>query len=206
MQRLWLALPEWMAEDLRIHLHTAIVGITVLAVVSALLGACLRTWGTAYLGVRVVSSPTLENSEMAIDGPYRYLRNPLYLGTILHTLALTLLMTWEGAGFALIAIGMLQMALVAAEEGYLARALGEPYKQYCREVPRYLPKRFGLAPRAAGTEAHWLQAFASEIYFWGAAVTFVVFGASYNAQLIAQGLLVSLGVGIVVRGACILKR
>ena len=199
VQRLWLGLPEFAAEHLSISLHTAISGITVLATALALIAALLRTWGAAYLGTGVVGSSALQSQGFAVHGPFAYCRNPLYLGTMLHTLALTLLMSWQGAAFALVAIGVLQLGLVRSEESFLTERIGQPYVRYCEEVARFFPRLVRTGP-SVQVETHWKQAFVSEIYMWGAALTFVVFGASYNAMLIAQGLLVSLGLGIIVRG------
>jgi hypothetical protein len=41
--------------------------------------------------------------------------------------------------------------------------------------------------------------FFSEIYMWGVVVSFLVFGWKYNAFLIIQGVVVSLGVSLVAR-------
>jgi hypothetical protein len=43
------------------------------------------------------------------------------------------------------------------------------------------------------------MAFFSEIYMWGVVVSFVAFGWKYNAFLIIQGVVVSLGLSLVAR-------
>ncbi len=52
-------------------------------------------------------------------GPYRRLRNPLYLGTFIHTFALALLMPPTGAIFCIIAVFLFQLRLIAGEEYFL---------------------------------------------------------------------------------------
>src|SRR5262249_49124499 len=43
------------------------------------LAAALRTWATAYLRAEVVHDASQHSEALVADGPYRYVRNPLYL-------------------------------------------------------------------------------------------------------------------------------
>ncbi len=63
----------------------------------AVAGAALRTWGAAYLGANTVHRGGMEGDRMVASGPYRYTRNPLYLGTILNTVAVCMLMRPDAA-------------------------------------------------------------------------------------------------------------
>src|SRR6202048_1763270 len=48
-----------------------------------ILGAALfRTWATAYLRTEVVHDASQHSEALVADGPYRYVRNPLYLANI----------------------------------------------------------------------------------------------------------------------------
>jgi len=178
--------------------------LLVAAILSAVVGAWLRTWGAAYLGSGIVKSSAMHSAAEAkadgilTDGPFGYLRNPLYVGTFLHTLAISLLMPRSGAIFAIVAVGALQLWLIHGEEGFLTAKLGEPYKAYCALVPRLLPAlrrkvaATGLAPR-------WGQALLGEVYFWGVALSFAAVGWRYNASLLIRCVIVSVGVSIVAR-------
>jgi hypothetical protein len=174
--------------------------LLVVATVLAALGAWLRLWGAAYLGAGIVQSHSMHGDAVLADGPYRRLRNPLYLGTFLHTIALALLMPPSGAIFTIVAIGILQLRLIFAEEPFLAAKLGQPYLDYCKRVPRLLPS---LTPRVptSGGKPRWLQAVLGEIYMIGVALSFAVFGWRYNAILLTRCVLISLGVSLVVRAA-----
>ncbi len=199
LQRVWLALPEVISRFFGTDLNRAIVAVTTGAILFAAAAALLRTWGTAYLGAGAVTDSQLHGQEIAVRGPYRYVRNPLYLGTLLHTLALCVLMSWAGAIFTLVATLLLQVGMVAAEEEYLAGQAPVAYNLYRQRVRRFLPHV--LHPEASpGGQAQWGRAVLCEIYMWGAAISFTAFGSSYNALPILQGLLVSLGVSIVVHG------
>lgn len=173
-------------------------------IVLAFAGVALRTWGGAYLGSDVVQARGMHTTEaggatgLLQDGPFRYVRNPLYLGTFLHTLAVCLLMPRSGAMFTLVLIGVLQIRLILAEEPFLAARLGAPYVAYCGLVPRLLP---ALRPRvvAQGLAPHWAQAALGESYMWGVALAFAVAGWHYSATLLLQCLIVSLGVSLLLR-------
>ena len=173
------------------------------AIVLAVAGAFLRTWGAAYLSAGVVESGAMQTAPASTsgvieDGPYRHLRNPLYLGTFLHAVALSLLMSRSGAVFTIVGIGVMQLRLIFGEEAFLARTLGAPYQAYCARVPRLL---VSLRPRiaAAGREPHWLQAFAGELYFWGVALSFAFLGWAYATPRLIQAVIISFGLALMVR-------
>jgi hypothetical protein len=176
----------------------ATIAFLILGILLALGAALLRTWGSAYLGISVVHSGGLHGDEVVAAGPYRCVRNPLYIGTFLHTLALALLMPPSGAVFCIVAIGLVQLRLIGAEESFLSGRLGDAYTAYCARVPRLVP---ALRPRLAGSAVRpsWFSAILGEIYMWGVVASFAVAGWRYNAQLVLQGVLISLGVSLVVR-------
>ncbi len=168
-------------------------------ILCALAGAMLRTWGSAYLGPEIMRGRELHGDAVVADGPYRYLRNPLYVGLWLNLLALALLMPPTGAVFTLLLLVAFQLRLILAEEAFLTAKLGNAYFAYCARVPRLMP---ALRPQVAGSGAHprWLQASLAEIFLWGTAVSFATLGWRYDAHLLIQCVLVSLGVALVVRG------
>ncbi len=176
--------------------------LLILGIVCAWVGAFLRTWGTAYLGAGVVQDGGMHTARAEAGiiegGPFRFVRNPLYLGTFLHTLALSLLMPRSGAIFCIVAIGIVQLRLISAEEPFLREKLGATYVAYQTLVPRLLPS---LRPRIAegNMVARWPQAFVGEIYMWGVALSFAVAGWRYNALLLIQCVVVSFGISLLLR-------
>jgi protein-S-isoprenylcysteine O-methyltransferase Ste14 len=168
------------------------------AIVCAFAGAWLRTWGSAYLGADVMRDTSMRSDAVVADGPYRYVRNPLYVGSWLNLLALALLMPASGAVFAIVMLIAFHLRLIFGEEAFLREKLGEPYVAYLAKVPRILP---ALGPRvaASGARPRWGQAALAEIFMWGSAVSFAVLGWRYNAMLLLQCVLVSLGVSLLVK-------
>ena len=172
--------------------------LLAVAAVCAVAAAVLRTWASAYMGAATVRSSAMHGDGVVAAGPYRHLRNPLYLGVIIHIVALALLMPPSGAIFCIVTVVLFQLRLIGGEEAFLTRKLGEPYLAYCARVPRIFPT---LAPRVPTSPARpaWATAFLGEIYMWGVAITYIGFGHRYNATILAQGILISLGVMLIVR-------
>lgn len=174
------------------------------AVVFAVAGAGLRVWGAAYLGATTVHRGGMEGERVIANGPYRYLRNPLYLGTLLHSVALALLMRPEAAVLALVLLTVLQLRLIGREEPYLLQQQGAAYEAYCARVPRLLP---ALRPSVAGADARpdWRQGVLSEVYMIGVALSFAVVGwtrgFAWDSSLlhVLQGIVIALGVSVVAR-------
>ncbi len=103
-------------------------------------GLALRAWGVGHLGAR---SRTRDSAtwELVRSGPFARVRNPLYLGNGLIWLGVGLVCgsTWVAA-WALF-LGVLSPLVVGWEEQHLAAALGDPYRRYLEEVPRWLPSK-----------------------------------------------------------------
>jgi protein-S-isoprenylcysteine O-methyltransferase Ste14 len=196
---LWGWSAAMLAKSRVLNISAAFNVLLGIGIVLSVFAAVLRTWATAYLGSEVVQDATMHSAGVQQGGPFRYVRNPLYLGTWLMTLALALLMPPSGAVFALVTIVFFQLRLIFAEEQFLSVRLGQPYAEYVSRVPRLLP---ALRARVAGTalKPRWGQAILSEIFLWGVAVSFAAVGWEYNAQLLERCVLVSLGVWLVMRG------
>jgi protein-S-isoprenylcysteine O-methyltransferase Ste14 len=196
----WLFLAAWPTRYHWLSFSAATITLLVLGTLCALAAAFLRTWASAYLGPSVVQDPSLHGDRVVAAGPYRYLRNPLYLGLFLNVLAIALLMPPSGALFTVVLIGLFQLRLIRVEESFLVHSLGDPYRAYCARVPRLLPAFTPRVP-ASDTPAKWPIAFLSEIYMWGVAISFLSIGWLYNTLLITQGVLISLGLLLIVRAA-----
>lgn len=73
------------------------------------------------------------------QGPYRWLRNPMYLGHLIFFAGIALsLGSWAGA-VVLAAHAVWFDLRVREDEARLAALFGEPYREYCRRVKRWIP-------------------------------------------------------------------
>ena len=82
--------------------------------------ALVRTWGTAYLNSEVMVGMQLDSSHLVADGPYRFVRNPLYFGNILLAVGMGLLAS--RVGFLILVVGMIlyDYRLILLEESGIA--------------------------------------------------------------------------------------
>ena len=145
----WLAASTLLARSGWVSLASATLAVTLAALVCLVAGAGLRVWGTAYLGSGVMRDSALHGEGLVAAGPYRHLRNPLYLGSWLLALGASILMPLDGALFFLPAFSIFVLLLIATEERFLSAKLGNAYQQYRSLVPRLLPRfAAGAALRA----------------------------------------------------------
>lgn len=91
----------------------------------------------------------LAAGELALTGPYRWSRNPQYLGWILFLLGFCL-SDWSLWCLAALLIEAASLhLLVLIEEQHLRRVFGQPYIDFCRSVPRYFSWRSSTMAWAA---------------------------------------------------------
>jgi protein-S-isoprenylcysteine O-methyltransferase Ste14 len=120
---------DWGTLGLR-HWSRLFVGGPLVAV-----GTWLGLWGVLTLG----SHQSLGLAgQLVTSGPYRYTRNPQYLGDIL-LLAGLILITNSLLFLVAALMGILWFALAPlAEEPWLRDQYGGSYVEYCEAVPRFL--------------------------------------------------------------------
>lgn len=133
----------------------------------ALAGEGLRTWASGTIR---------KNEELATGGPYALTRNPLYLGNFLIGLGVAI-MGGRLLFVILLAIAFLPVyrALILKEEKRLLERYGEAFRDYCRRVPRFVPRVGGTMPprapfdlerlwRVHGEWRAWLGLYAVTLY------------------------------------------
>jgi protein-S-isoprenylcysteine O-methyltransferase Ste14 len=100
----------------------------------------LVIWGRRSLLVaNTAVDPSLPTSTIVTSGPFRFSRNPLYVGLTLIYLDLTLIAnSWWGVVLLCPLLVIMHFRVVRREERYLERKFGERYRRYRSSVPRYL--------------------------------------------------------------------
>jgi len=130
----------------------ALVGLAIAA-----LGQVVRatTIGLEYI-VRGGRNHRVYADDLVTEGLFRHTRNPMYVGKFLMIL---------GAGFAsnswpallgiAAAYSFMYGAVTLAEEAYLRQKFGPAFDDYCRRVPRFLPRLSGLGETLSSSEFRW---------------------------------------------------
>ena len=195
---LWLAASAWVARVGGIGLAAATIGVTLAALLCLVAGALLRVWGTAYLGSGVMRGPALTGNQLVAAGPYRYVRNPLYLGSWLLAIGVCILMPPSGAAFFLPAFSIYSLLLIGMEERFLTKKQGDVYLQYRRCVPRLLP-RLAAGDITSSGSPRWVSAFLNETYPIAITLCFALFAWRYNAHILIRCVLICYGLSLVVR-------
>jgi protein-S-isoprenylcysteine O-methyltransferase Ste14 len=104
-----------------------------------LAGLALHFWGSATLARGELRD---DAAAPVMDGPFRYVRNPIYLAGITMLLGVGLLYSpyrVVDLVMPLLLLLYFHVALVRFEEPELKRRFGERYSEYCQRVPRWLP-------------------------------------------------------------------
>jgi protein-S-isoprenylcysteine O-methyltransferase Ste14 len=125
-------------------------GASLLAVRTDVLGWLAGGIALAGLGLHLWSTVTLGRGERrgaaastpVTDGPFQYVRNPIYLAGITLLLGVGLLYApWRAmdVGLPLLLLLYFHVAVVRVEEPELRRRFGAKYEDYCERVPRWLP-------------------------------------------------------------------
>ena len=149
----------------------------------------LRTWGPLASVPSPSPTPHMQAATVVAEGPYRHVRNPLYLGTWLHSLALAL----AHAPHRRASLHrprhdpILQARLIAGEEPFLTASLRPRLHRILRTSSHASCHPSLHAPPPLGEKPHWLQADRRRVLHdprrpW----PLLTLGWRYNAFLLIQ--------------------
>jgi protein-S-isoprenylcysteine O-methyltransferase Ste14 len=111
-----------------------------IAVSLGLLGIALGVSGVdRFRRAGTARRPTRPATALVVDGPYRFTRNPMYLGmTLLYAgIALGANSPWI-LGLLVPLLIVLHYGVIFREEAYLERKFGDAYRKYKATVRRWL--------------------------------------------------------------------
>ena len=106
-------------------------------------GSALAAWcilGFVVFG-RGTPAPFDPPRQLVVRGPYRFVRNPMYLGAGLALAGAALF--YESGALGAYAVGFLlvmHLFVVLHEEPTLRRTFGDAYAAYCTRIHRWLPR------------------------------------------------------------------
>ena len=116
-------LEHWVLDTIELVGYALLVAATL-----------LRIWCLIFIGGS-------KDGELASQGPYSVVRNPLYIGSLFGIVGMGLAVGIPLLAAALaVVFGMLYPAVVKQEERRLLEIFGEPYRRYYERVPRWIPR------------------------------------------------------------------
>ncbi len=95
------------------------------------IGLLIRAWSSGHIR---------KNQNLAVSGPYKYTRNPLYVGSILLGLGFMIAsgVWWLILLFLILFLGI-YLPVMSVEADELTAIFGDEYKEYARRVSLFFP-------------------------------------------------------------------
>jgi len=114
--------------------------LRVVGVVAIALGFALMLWALGWF-MRIKTTPThwQPTTAIAFDGPYRFTRNPMYVGMMLVQggIAFCANALWPLVTLIPVLL-VIRKEVIAREEAYLEAKFGAPYRDFKDRVRRWL--------------------------------------------------------------------
>ena len=127
--KLGVALPEW----------APVPGLAAMIGGGVIVLACVAVFVSSGSGTPAPFDPP---REFVAVGPYKYVRNPMYIGALIVLIGFGL---WQKSAsillFALMLAMIVHLFVLLLEEPDLARRFGSSYLRYKQSVNRWLPGR-----------------------------------------------------------------
>lgn len=116
----------------------------VAGVALVIVGMLLAWWCILTFALLGKGTPALFDAprRLVVKGPYRYLRNPMYVGAGLALVGAALYYTSLALGaYAFLFLVLGQVVIVLYEEPTLTRTFGDEYIEYTKTVGRWFPRK-----------------------------------------------------------------
>jgi protein-S-isoprenylcysteine O-methyltransferase Ste14 len=114
-----------------------VAGMVIGAVGAVVALWCIFTFASKGRGTPAPFDPP---RRLVIQGPYRFVRNPMYIGAGLALASAALFYeSWPLLGYAGVFFLTTHLFVVGYEEPTLRQTFGNEYEAYCRQVRRWWP-------------------------------------------------------------------
>jgi protein-S-isoprenylcysteine O-methyltransferase Ste14 len=125
--------PDWGGWFWPVVIVSAIV---ILGGVAVLLDAFAR-----FARADGTPAPPAPTAHLVVVGPYRFVRNPMYLAVLAVILGQALLFgSWATLLYAAIAFVVVALFVAFYEQPTLLRTYGDEYREYCANVRAWIPR------------------------------------------------------------------
>ena len=139
---LLIYLPARVLETAGIVRPSQIAALEIAGIIAGSIGAALALWCISTFATigKGTPAPFDPPRRLVIRGPYRFVRNPMYIGAALALAGAAL--CYKSASLLAYAVAFLLLChlfVLAYEEPTLRRIFGADYEAYCRRVSRWWP-------------------------------------------------------------------
>jgi protein-S-isoprenylcysteine O-methyltransferase Ste14 len=115
-----------------------VAGMVIGAIGAGIALWCISTFASVGKGTPAPFDPP---RRLVIRGPYRFVRNPMYIGAGLTLAGAALFYaSWSLLGYAGLFLLATHFFVLGYEEPTLRRTFGQDYAAYCRQVRRWWPR------------------------------------------------------------------
>jgi len=116
---------------------------TILSLLFLLAGAAIYLWCAWDFSVKGLGTPAPIGApkNLVVNGLYRFVRNPMYVGVFLLIVSRAIFF-WSLpiVLYLLFVMVCVNLFIHLYEEPHLRTIFGEQYLEYCRRVPRWIPR------------------------------------------------------------------
>lgn len=122
--------------------HFPVPRLVLLAAGAALISigialSVIVTW--LFMRAHTPISPLSPPTALVLGGPYRFTRNPDYIGQVLLCTGIGLMLDAPAVlAASILALLAVQYAIIPREERFLEQRFGDAYRAYRHRVPRWL--------------------------------------------------------------------
>jgi len=135
---------DWRLGSTPVEVAVQAAGVSFLAVGLTLFAASLNQFIVRGRGTLAPWDPP---KYLVVEGPYRYVRNPMISGVLfIVTGEACVLLSWPHAIWALTFAAINATYIPLAEEPQLRQRFGASYDEYCRHVRRFVPRAIPWSP------------------------------------------------------------
>jgi len=109
----------------------------------AISGELMRFWGVSWAGSETSTTGGVGGTYLVICGPFAFVRNPLYVGNILLYTGIRIMSCSLFPYLQIVALLFFAVQyhfIVLEEEKFLKEKFGEAYRNYFKNVPRFIPR------------------------------------------------------------------
>jgi protein-S-isoprenylcysteine O-methyltransferase Ste14 len=134
--------PVWTLPIIRINVPESFLLTARFAGIMFLLaGSFLQNWGRIALGrsFRLGSVAPAHDDKLVVNGPYRYIRNPMYSAVLCRCLGHALIVPSIAVLFLFFCLMFLIIKMIPEEENNLLSSYGKDYLDYMDSVKKLIP-------------------------------------------------------------------